>query len=149
MLKGLIFLFMIYSFVDFIYLKNKWSKNRYVSINYFYRNYYNLEDVDKIDEQTYKKIIALDRSTPLERGKGHPVIFFYEGNPDIAIDMKHPAVFETDGVKEYKGNGADIFIIVSKKTFFLSPDFFKRLLPGYHGFKKIDETGGHIFFQSE
>lgn len=151
-LRGLIVLFVIYSISDFVYLKNKWTKNRYISINYFYRNYYNLDDIDQIDAQTYKRLISLDQSTPLQE-QGRPVVFFFEGNPDIAIDIKHPAVFETGGeklgTKEYKGNGAAVFIIVSKKTFSSMPGFLKRLLPGYQNFEKIDETDSYIFFRNE
>ncbi|OJY84469.1 MAG: hypothetical protein BGP14_19735 [Sphingobacteriales bacterium 44-15] len=152
MLKGIVFVFVIYSVSDFIYLKNKWAKNRYVSINYFYRNYYNLEDIDGIDIQTYRKLISLDQSTPLQE-QARPIVFFFEGNADIAIDIKHPAVFETEqaklGAVAYKGKDADVFIIVSKKTLGSVPQFLKLLLPDYREIRKIDETDHYLFFKSE
>lgn len=151
-LRGIVLIFLLYSITDFIYLKNKWTKSRYISINYFYRNYSNLDDIDKVDEQTYKKLIALDRSTALKI-QGHSVVFFLEGNPDIAIDIKHPAVFEVNGErlgsKAYKGNGSEVFIIVSKKTIAATPDFLKRLLPDYEQFEKIDETDSYFFFRNK
>lgn len=151
-LRGIVFVFVIYSVSDFIYLKNKWAKNRYVSINYFYRNYYNLDDTDGIDIQTYRKLIALDQSTPLQE-QTRPIVFFFEGNADIAIDIKHPAVFETEQAKlgsvAYKGKDADVFIIVSKKTFDSVPHFLKLLLPDYREIRKFDETDNYLFFKNE
>lgn len=152
MLRVLTFLFLFYGVSDFVYLKVKWSENRYLSVNYFYRNYYDPDNIDKIGIQTYKKLIALDQSTPLQFGK-QPVIFFYEGNPDIAIDIKHPGVFETDKLKlsssKYFGNKATVFIVVTKKTFFSAPDFLRQLLPDYRDFEKIDETNDCLFFKSK
>jgi hypothetical protein len=152
MLRVLTFLFVFYSVSDFIYLKIKWSENRYLSANYFYRNYYDPDNIDKIGAQTYKKLIALDQSAPLQFGK-QPVIFFYEGNPDIAIDIKHPGVFETDKLKlsssKYFGNKATVFIVVTKRTFFSAPDFLRQLLPDYRDFEKIDETNDCLFFKSK
>lgn len=151
-LRGIVLLFLIYSITDFIYLKNKWTENRYVSINNFYRNYYNLDDIDQVDEQTYKKLIVLDKSTP-PKMQGHSVVFFFEGNPDIAIDVQHTAVYETVrtklGSKVYKGNGAAVFVIISKKTMASTPDFLKRLLPDYEQFEKIDETDSYLFFKNK
>ena len=150
--RWIVLVFVIYSVSDFVYLKNKWAKNRYVSINYFYRNYYNPDDVDGIDIQTYKKIIALDQSMPLQADT-RPVVFLFEGNADLAIDIKHPAVFETEQAKlgsvAYNGSGADAFIIVSKKTFDSAPHFLKLLLPDYREIRKIDETDHYLFFKSE
>lgn len=142
----------VYSVCDFGYIKNKWSKGRYITHNYFYRNYYNPDDVDRIDQKTYEKIITLDQSTALQLQR-RPIIFFLESNPDLAMDLRHPSVFETADVKlgsvQYKGTGAVAFIVVSKKSFYSNPTLPQRLLPDYTKFKKIDETDSCIFFRTE
>lgn len=149
--RTFVFLFAIYSICDFVYLKNKWSKSRYISKNYFFRNYYHPDDIDKVDEQTYGKIMTFDQSIPLHIEK-RPVIFFLESNFDIAIDIRHPSVFEMEGAKlgskEYRGNGAVVFIAVSKETFYSTNNLFKRLLPDYSKVEKIDETDQYLFFRS-
>ncbi|HRP56395.1 hypothetical protein [Agriterribacter sp.] len=148
----LTFLFIIYFLVAFTYLKNKWTRDRYKSVNYFYRNYDNLEKQDRMDEDTYSKLIQLDRKAPLYIG-GKPVLFFFEGNADIAIDIKHLAVFDTEKQKistmRYLGNGAKIFLFLSKETLHEKPDFCKLSFPDYTDFITVYHNKLFVIMESE
>ena len=46
---------------DIFYLKEKWINNRYISINYFYRNSEPLPYQDKLDYTSYQKLIEIDQ----------------------------------------------------------------------------------------
>ena len=65
------------SMIDIFYLKEKWIKDRYISINYFYRNCEPLPNQDKLDYRSYQKLIEIDRRL---FGKSDKVIFFVESS---------------------------------------------------------------------
>lgn len=148
----LTFLFVIYFLVAFTYLKNKWTRDRYKSVNYFYRNYDNFERQDRMDEDTYSKLIELDRKTPLYVDN-RPVLFFFEGNADIAMDIKHSAVFDTEKQKfntiRYSGNRAKVFLFLSKATFHKKPDFCKLSFPDYTDFVVVDQNNHYVIMKAE
>ena len=148
----IISLFVIHFVVDFIYLKDKWTNDRYKSVNYFYRNYDNLERQDQMDEDSYHKLIELDRTIPL-MSNNKPVLFFFEGNADIAMDIKHPAVFNTEKQKfntmRYWGNRAQVFLFLSKNTLHKNPDFCKSSFPDYNDFVIIDQNSRYVIMKVE
>lgn len=148
----LIFFFVTYFLGAFIYLKNKWTGNRYTSVNYFYRNYDNFETQDRMDEDTYSKLIELDRKAPLYVDD-KPVLFFFEGNADIAMDIKHPAVFDTEKQKfntiRYSGNRAKIFLFLSKTTLNKNPDFCKLSFPDYTDFIVMYQNNHFVIMESK
>ncbi len=145
-------IFCLYSVFDVIYSKNKWTHNRYISANYFYRNYDNLDNLDNLDQTSYKVLMELNQEIP-KFVKGRPVVFFVEATPDIAIDLMHRTVFDSERVKfgsaRYNGNGATVYMAVSHKTLVQFPDIIRQMLPDYPKADIIKTTGNYLFYKLE
>lgn len=144
--------FFLYSILDVVYSKTKWSKGRYIGEAFFYRNHDNIDDVDKLDKESYKQMLAMDRELPLfiER---KPVVFFIDANPDVAMVLQHPAVFNRQlspfGSVAYHGNNAISYLLIEKQRIVDDHGFVKRLLPDYSKTVLIEETKDFYFFRAE
>ncbi len=86
-----VILFLLLAATDIIYLKEKWAKGRYISANYFYRNYDLNTKRDKLDEASYREVLNIDRQ--LSAGKENAVFFYrvYHGCSRRSSSSKHPS----------------------------------------------------------
>jgi hypothetical protein len=134
---------------DFVYVKQKWTTGKYLGINGFYRNSSDVGMMDSMDENSYKKLIRLDRNLP-DTGR-LPALFFVEAHVDIAMDIHHRSIVEEPGgklsEKIYHGNGPSVIACIAKK---IQPDGFSLLkikFPDYNYFQEIDETPAYLFLR--
>jgi hypothetical protein len=135
--------------VDIFYLKGKWTGNRYIAENYFYRNCSELGVNDKLDPDSYKKLISIDRQ--ITKSSARPVVFFVESTSDIAMELRHLYIVQSPAEdipgRIYRGDGPGLIVCVSKKTLSASPDFLRAKFPDYGNFDRIDETSQYFFFR--
>jgi hypothetical protein len=143
----MVILFCLVALTDIFYLKGKWTKDRYLSINYYYRNSGSLGEPDKLDQESYRKLIDIDRYFG---DKSRPVIFFVESTGDVAIDLHHPFILETPAdnmdLKVYQKSGPPLVICISKSTLSQEPALLQSKFPEYRNFEKIGETSSYLFF---
>ena len=136
--------------VDIFYLKEKWTDNRYIAENYFYRNCSELGVDDKLDPDSYKKLISLDRQ--IVKSNAGTVIFFVESTEDLGMELRHLYIIQppTEDIpgRIYRGNGVELVVCVSKNTFSSFPDFLKVKFPDYVNFRMIAETNQYFFFDT-
>ena len=144
-LQSIVLLFCLVSIVDIVYLKEKWTRDRYISVHYFYRNYEPLAGQDGLDEKSYQNLLKLDRQ-PNSKNE----IIFVESTGDVGIDLHQLCIFQRpeDSVREkiYLHSGPDLIICISKKTLMREKDILVYKFPDYNVFKKIGETGNYLFF---
>jgi hypothetical protein len=140
-------LFCLICVIDIFYLKEKWVKNKYISIQYFYRNCEPPPNHDKLDKASYHELLEIDR---LFTNKSEPVIFFVESSADIAIDLPHPFILEPMGEtiseKVYHSSGPKLLVCISKNSFFSKTGLLQLKFPDYKYFQKIAETENSLFF---
>ncbi len=144
-----VILFCLICMIDIFYLKEKWAKNKYISIQFFYRNCEPPPERDKLDRASYYKLLDIDRRFA---NKSDPVIFFVESSADIAIDISRPFILETTGEmiteKIYHGSGPKLLVCISKNSFSGKTGLLQLKFPDYKYFKKIAETENSLFFIS-
>jgi hypothetical protein len=141
-------LFCIFAILDLVYIKKKWTADRYISANYIYRNYDNLEKKDSLDETSYRKLIDMDRS--FSSGLNKDAIFYIESNEVVEMDMRHLCITQKRGeylfARTYQGKGPALVACISKKTFNQNPELLRKKFPAYLHFSAIDETREYLFF---
>ncbi len=141
-----VILFLLLALTDIIYLKEKWTKGRYISANYFYRNYQPSAKQDKLDETSYREILNIDRQ--LSAGKENAV-FFIESTTDVAIDLHHLSILQRseDDIRSkiYHKKTPVLIVCISKKTLFQEPDILLYKFPDYRNFEKIRENDNFLF----
>ena len=147
----LILLFCLVAVTDIVYLKKKWTANRYISANYFYRNFDNLQKIDSLDETSYRKLIAFDTNQSFK--SNNQIIFFIESNADIAMDIHHQCIVQEPGTdilaKIYHGKGPLILFCVIKQPNSETSNILKKKFPDYGEFQLIDETERYSFYISK
>jgi hypothetical protein len=138
--------FWLVALVDIIYLKHKWARNRYLSINYFYRSYQPGIGMDNLDKTSYNELMHIDQKMT---GQGGNFIFFVESTSDIGIDLYQRFIpFKpTDGDREkiYHKSGPELIIGISKKTLERQPGILRLKFPDYNNFRVISKTDDYIF----
>jgi hypothetical protein len=128
----------------FIYIKQDWTKGRFVSRNYFYRNYDNKENVDQLDEESYKKLLAIANDAP------QSAIFFIQANLDIAMDLPFRCIIPWRNLdQKYFNHGPVIFACLPQDTVRRYPGLLTQKFPGYHAFQLIDETRVFVYYKCE
>jgi len=136
--------------IDIIYIKEKWAKNRYISINYFYRNEGFLDRIDGLDRFSYEKLIRLDKIFT-KPDLSPETIFFIESTADVRMDMQHICIiqnpFDNNSNQPYKGNTRIIIACISKNTLSFNKNFLKNKFPDYHNFQLIDQTDNYSFIK--
>ena len=146
---ALILIVCLIAVADILYLKSKWTNGRYVGVNYFYNNCSQLGVVDKLDEDSYNKLVKLER---VIGNKEASLIVFAESTADIAMDLKHPVIFMAPGEnitgKIYHGNDPMLLVAISKTTISTMPGFLQTKFPDYKHFELSAETGRYLFFVS-
>ncbi len=144
-LQGIVLLFCLASIVDIVYLKEKWTHDRYVSVQYFYRNYEPFAELDGLDEKSYQNLLKFDRP-PISKNE----IIFVESTGDVGIDLHQLCIFQRpeDSIREkiYLHSGPDLIVCISKKTLMREKDILVYKFPDYNAFKKIAETENYLFF---
>jgi len=131
--------------LSFIYIKQGWIKDRFISRQYFYRNFDNKELVDKLDVQAYKELMTRAESLPSKDD-----IIYVDANADLEMDLTHRVITQrlVDGsiATVYKGKGPQILACISKETYDLNKNKLEELFPDYKGFKLVGETNFFLFF---
>jgi hypothetical protein len=134
---------------DILYLKQKWTAGRYLSVNHFYRNDDNLQTTDSMNEGAYKKLISLDKSISLNNNL--PAIFYIESNTDIALDLRHQCIIQKKwgniSAEKYEGKGPLIIACITKQTIDVHKGFLKNKFPDYNNFQLIGETDSYYYFK--
>jgi hypothetical protein len=134
----------ILSAIGFIYLKQDWIKGRYISNNFFYRNYDNKENIDKLDKESYDKLITLAEKNPSS------TIFFIEANLDIAMDIPSRCLVPWLNLRQqYFGHGPVIMACIPRETIALYPDLLQQKFPGYTSFRLIDQSKAFLFYKCQ
>jgi hypothetical protein len=132
------------------YLKKKWTRNRYIGVNYFYRFGDTPSGMDQLDRHTYQQLVLFDQHS--DPGGKMSAIFFIEGNQDLSMDMQHPCIIQSEKYDplqlSYHGKGPRLLACVSKKTLSRYPDLLKIKFPDYVQFRVIRETEGYRFLES-
>ncbi len=145
----IVIIFCLLSMTDIIYLKEKWTKDRYIGVSYFYRNCEPPPARDPLDRDSYKELLKLDNM--YERGK-NPIIFFVESSSDIAIDLHHPFILQRpeDDIREkiYHKRGLDLLVCVSKNTLKNNQGIVQYKFPDYKDFKIAAESDSCLFLFS-
>jgi hypothetical protein len=140
-------LFSLICITDVFYLKEKWIRGRYVSTQYFYRNCEQPPNQDKLDRESYYKLLDYDH---VFAGSSIPVIFFIESSADIAIDIVHPFILQRPGEdiydKVYHHSGPDLLVCISKSTILTEKGVLQIKFPDYSDFNLISETRTYLFF---
>jgi hypothetical protein len=140
---GLIFI-CLSSFIMFIYLKHDWAKGRYVSINYFYRNYDNKINIDKLNKESYEKLIYLSRIFP------KTTIFFIKANLDIAMDIPNRSIIPWKNLfQKYNGHGPVIIACLPRDIMSKYPWLLQYKFPNYTNFRLIDQTKSFLYIKCE
>ena len=145
----IVIIFCLISMVDIIYLKEKWIKDRYIGVSYFYRNCEPPPAHDPLDRDSYLELLELDRIYSL---RNKPIIFFVESSADVAMDLHHPFILQRpqEDIREkiYNKTGPDLMICISKNTLEKENPWVQSKFPGYRDFKKIAETNNYSFLLS-
>ena len=133
--------------LSFIYIKQGWIKDRFVSRQFFYRNFDNKELVDKLDVQAYKELMTrADGMTPKDD------LIYVDANADVEMDLSHRVITHrlVDGsiAAVYRGQGPQILACISKASYDLNNNKLKNLFPDYKEFKLVAETDSFLFFTS-
>jgi hypothetical protein len=140
-------LFCMICISDVFYLKEKWIRDRYIGTQYFYRNCEQLPNQDKLDKESYYKLLDFDR---IFTGNAIPVVFFIESSADIAIDIHHPFILQRPGEdirnKVYHHSEPDLLVCISKSTVQKETDILQIKFPDYGDFDLISETNKYLFF---
>lgn len=143
-----VLLFCLLGLCDIVYQKQKWTANRYVSANYFYRNLDNFNATDELDETSYKKLIDIDRTIG-SKGQEN-IIFFVQANQDVALDVQHQCIMldTTRNISKisFHGKGPVVVICLSKKTLERYENIPNKMFPDYSHFELIADTGRYQFF---
>jgi hypothetical protein len=149
--QALVLILLLLAGSDFLYLKQKWTHNRYISINYFYRNLDDLQNMDQLDEPAYRLLLYLDESLPDRPGL--PLLFYAEASEDLAIDLSHTCITERTALgntgKQYRGKGPALVVCISKSTLSKDPGCLKRKFPDYDRFERLSETANYMFYSGK
>jgi len=128
----------------FVYLKEDWAKGRFVSRNYFYRNYDNKDNVDRMDKESYIKLLAIAKDAP------RSAIFFAQANLDVQMDLTFRCIIPWKNLNQkYFGHGPVIFACLPQDTLNRYPNLLAQKFPEYHSFQLIDETKVFAFYKCE
>lgn len=131
----------------FIYIKQGWVKDRFISSQYFYRNFDNKELVDKLDVQAYKELVTRADSMTSKND-----IVYVDGNADLRMDLNPRTITRrsVDGTiaTVYEGKGPRILACIEKETYDLNNNKLKDLFPYYKEFELVGETKKFLFFIS-
>ena len=132
------------SIVAFIYLKQDWTKERFLSRNYFYRNYDNKNNVDQLDKESYRKLLVIARHAPPS------AIFFIQANLDIAMDLPFRCIIPWKNLdQKYFDHGPVIFACLPQDTIRRYPNLLPKKFPDYHSFQLIDQTKAFVYYRCE
>lgn len=131
----------------FIYIKQGWIKDRFISNQYFYRNFDNKELVDKLDLQAYTELMRRADSIASKNG-----IIYVDANADLAMDLSQRIITQrsVDGriTTVYEGKGPRILACIEKETYNFNNNRLQDLFPDYKEFKLVGETKRFLFFIS-
>jgi hypothetical protein len=128
----------------FVYLKQDWIKGRFVSQNYFYRNFDNKVLLDQLDKESYKKLLAIAKSAPPS------AIFFIQATLDIAIDIPFRCIIPWKNLdQKYYGHGPIVFACLTQDALKRYPNLLTQKFPGYHSFHLLDQTKSFVFYKCE
>ena len=145
----IVVIFCLLAMTDIIYLKEKWTRDRYIGVNYFFRNCEPPPAHDPLDRDSYLELLELDRIYSL---RNKPMIFFVESAADVAMDLHHPFILQRPREdileKIYQKTGPDLIICISKNTLKKENTLVQSKFPGYRDFKKIAETNNYWFLLS-
>ena len=133
--------------LSFIYIKQGWIRERFISSQYFYRNFDNKELVDKLDVQSYKELMVKAGSMTTKND-----IIYVDANADVEMDLIQRVITQrlVDGsiAAVYKGKGPQILACILKETYDLNNNKLKELFPDYKKFELVGETNFYLFFIS-
>ena len=133
--------------LSFIYIKQGWIRGRFISSQYFYRNFDNKELVDKLDVQSYKELMVKAGSMTTNND-----IIYVDANADVEMDLIQRVITQrlVDGsiAAVYKGKGPQILACILKETYDLNNNKLKELFPDYKKFELVGETNFYLFFIS-
>jgi hypothetical protein len=130
--------------VAFIYLKQDWIKGRFISNNYFYRNYDNKHDIDRLDKESYDKLLSIGKSAP------YSSIFFIQANLDIAMDVPFRCIIPWKNLhQQYLDRGPVIFACLPQDTLTRYPNILQQKFPDYKSFQLINHTKAFVYYKCE
>jgi hypothetical protein len=131
----------------FIYIKQGWIKDRFISNQYFYRNFDNKELVDKLDVQAYTELMTRADSMTSKND-----IVYVDANADLRMDLNRRTITKrsVDGTIEpvYEGKGPRILACIEKETYNFNNNRLRDLFPYYKEFELVGETKNFLFFIS-
>jgi hypothetical protein len=143
-LQIIVVLICLVSIAAFIYLKRDWTNGRFVSRNYFYRNYDNKDNVDRLDKESYKKLLVIAKDAP------RSAIFFIQATLDIEMDIPFRCIIPWHNLdQKYFDHGPVIFACLPRDTLRQYPNLLTEKFPGYHSFKLLDQTKTFVFYACE
>jgi hypothetical protein len=143
-LQLVVLLICLLSTAAFIYLKQDWTKHRFVSTNYFYRNYDNKDNVDRLDKESYKKLLVIAKDAP------RSAVFFIQANLDIEMDIPFRCIIPWHNLdQKYFGHGPVIFACLPQDTLSQYPNLLTQKFPGYRSFHLLDRTKTFAFYKCE
>ena len=132
------------SAVTFVYLKLDWTKHRFVNDNYFYRNYDNKDDLDRLDKESYKKLLVIAKDAP------RSAVFFIQANLDIEMDIPFRCIIPWHNLdQKYFGHGPFIFACLPQDTLRQYPNLLTQKFPEYSSFRLVDQTKTFAFYKCE
>jgi hypothetical protein len=143
-LQLVMLLICLLSTAAFIYLKEDWTKHRFVSGNYFYRNYDNKENVDRLDKESYKKLLVIAKDAPLS------AVFFIQATLDIEMDIPFRCIIPWHNLdQKYFDHGPVIFACLPQDTLRRYPNLLTQKFPDYRSFQLLDQTKTFAFYKCE
>jgi hypothetical protein len=140
----IVLLICLLSTASFIYLKQDWTNGRFVSRNYFYRNYDNKDNVDQLDKESYKKLLGIAKNAP------RSAVFFIQANLDIEMDIPFRCIIPWHNLNQkYFNNGPVIFACLPQDTLRQYPNLLTQKFPDYRSFQLLDQTKTFVFYKCE
>jgi len=143
-LQIIVGLICLVSIAALIYLKRDWTEGRIVSRNYFYRNYDNKYDVDRLDKESYQKLLLIAKDAP------RSAIFFVQASIDIEMDIPFRCIIPWHNLdQKYFDHGPVIFACLLQDTLRKYPNLLTEKFPDYRSFKLLDQTKTFVFYKCE
>jgi hypothetical protein len=143
-LQIIVLLICLVSTAAFIYLKQDWTRGRFVSRNYFYRNYDNKDNVDQLDKESYKRLLVIAKEAPSS------AIFFIQANLDIAMDLPFRCIIPWHNLdQKYFNHGPVIFACLPQDTLRRYPNLLIQKFPDYHSFQLLDQTKAFVYYKCQ
>jgi hypothetical protein len=143
-LQIIVALICLVSIAAFIYLKRDWTDGRFVSRNYFYRNYDNKDNVDRLDKESYNKLLVIAKDAPPS------AIFFVQASVDIEMDIPFRCIIPWHNLdQKYFNRGPVIFACLPQDTLRQYPNLLTEKFPDYRSFKLLDQTKTFVFYKCE